>query len=470
MKTTMTNTCIAHARSAVALLVGSLTLGLACHCVIAADAPGASLADAAEPNLAAAERAGIEQRFAVHAQATYGQQWTNAFHAPYAGTNSLSPSSSRETADVTLFLGARLWRGAEFWVTPEIDQGFGLDDTLGVAGFPSGLAYKVGAHEPYLRLPRAFVRQTINGGGPTEAVEGLANQLAGSHSDNRWVITFGRFSVVDVFDTNQYAHDPRADFLNWAVIDTGTFDYAADSWGYTVGIAIERYIGAWTFRAGVFDLSDVPNSEALEHGFHEFQLVGEIERRYEMFGQTGRLLVTGFDSRGRMALLQDAINLALATDTTPDPAAVRQYRSRTGIGVSLEQPISSDLGVFARLGKGDGNTEVYEFTDIDRTVALGAALRGTRWQRQADTVGVAVVDNGISAVREEYLNLGGLGILVGDGKLPHPGAEQILETYYSVGALSWLHITADYQWVKNPAYNTDRGPASILGLRIHAQF
>jgi high affinity Mn2+ porin len=465
-----TNTRIGLPRSVAAFLPGSLVLVLACGCALAADAPGGSLADAAEPKEVAAEIADIEQRFAVHAQATYGQQWTNAFNAPYAGTNSLSPSSSRETADSTLFLGARLWRGAEIWITPEIDQGFGLDDTLGVAGFPSGLAYKVGAHDPYFRLPRAFVRQTINAAGLTEAVEGLANQLAGSHSGDRWVITLGKFAVTDVFDTNRYAHDPRADFLNWAVIDTGTFDYAADSWGYTVGIAIERYIGAWTFRAGLFDLSDVPNSEALEHGFHEFQLVGEIERRYILFGQTGRVLVTGFDSRGRMALLQDAINLALATDTTPGPAAVRQYRSRTGIGVSLEQPISSDLGVFARVGKGDGNTEVYEFTDIDRTVALGASLRGTRWQRPSDTVGVALVDNGISAVREQYLNLGGLGILVGDGKLPHPGAEQILETYYSLGTLSWLHVTADYQWVKNPAYNTDRGPVSIFGLRIHAQF
>jgi high affinity Mn2+ porin len=414
--------------------------------------------------------ADIEQRFAVHGQATFGQQWTDAFNSPYAGTNSLSPSSTRETVDATLFLGARLWRGAEAWVTPEIDQGFGLDDTLGVAGFPSGLAYKIGAHDPYFRLPRAFVRQTINGNGEREAVDGVAGQLAGSHSRDRWVITLGKFSVTDVFDTNQYAHDPRVDFLNWAVVDTGTFDYAADPWGYTVGLAVERYIGAWTFRAGVFDLSEVPNSEPLAHGFDEFQMVGEIERRYELFGQTGRVLVTAFDSRGRMALLQDAINLALATGTTPDPAAVRQYRSRTGIGVSLEQPLSPDLGVFARVGKGDGNTEVYEFTDIDRTIALGASLRGTRWQRPTDTVGVAVVANGISAVREEYLNLGGLGILVGDGKLPHPGAEQILETYYSVGALSWLYVTADYQWVKNPAYNTDRGPASILGVRVHAQF
>ena len=412
----------------------------------------------------------VEPRFTYYGQATYGQQWTDGFHAPYAGTNSLSPSITRETTDVTLFLGARLWTGAELWVNPEMDQGFGLNDTLGVAGFPSGLAYKVGSHNPYFRLQRAFVRQTINNGGTSESVEGAANQFAGNRSLDRWVVTLGKFAVTDVFDTNRYAHDPRADFLNWANLDTGSFDYAADAWGYTVGAAVERYVGAWAFRAGVFDLSDVPNSEHLEHGFHDFQMDGEIERRYELSGQSGRVLITVFESRGRMALLQDAIDLARATGTTPDPASVRQYRSRVGIGISLEQPLTADCGIFARAGSAGGNVESYEFTDIDRALTLGAALLGTRWQRRADTVGVAVMDNRISGVREQYLHLGGLGILVGDGRLPHPAAEQILETYYNLGLLSWLHLNFDYQRVKNPAYNSDRGPVSIFGLRAHAQF
>jgi high affinity Mn2+ porin len=414
--------------------------------------------------------AGIEQRFAIHAQATYGQQLTDGFHAPYAGPNSLSPAISRETADVTFFLGARLWTGAEIWVAPEVDQGFGLDNTLGVAGFPSGLAYKVGSNDPYFRMPRLYVRQTINGDGPTEAIEAMAGQLAGVHSLDRWVFTVGKFAVTDVFDTNQYAHDPRADFLNWAIIDTGTFDYAADAWGYTVGVAAERYIAAWTFRAGVFDLSDVPNSQVLEHGLHEFQLDGEIERRYELFGQQGRAMLTVYESRGRMALLDQAIDLALTTGTTPDPAAVRRYNARVGISINIEQPISADAGLFLRAGKAGGNVEVYEFTDVDRTVALGGALKGTRWHRPDDMVGLALLNDGISGEREEYLALGGLGILVGDGKLPHPGAEQILETYYNWGVLSWLHLTADYQWIRNPAYNTDRGPVSVFGLRAHAQF
>lgn len=411
-----------------------------------------------------------DERFALHGQITYVYQQTNDFNSPYRGPNSLSPSKGAETVDATLFLGARLWSGAEAWVAPEIDQGFGLDDTLGVAGFPSGAAYKVGANAPYFKLPRAFLRQTIGTGDEQERIEGAPNQLAGSRSLDRWVFTVGKFAVTDVFDTNRYAHDPRVDFLNWAVIDTGTFDYAADAWGYTVGVAAERYLGSWTYRAGVFDLSDVPNSEALEHGFHEFQMDAEIEKRYRWLGQTGRVLLTVFDSRGRMGLYGDAIALAEATGTTPSIADVRQYRSRVGAGLSLEQPLTDEVGVFARIGKAQGDVEVYEFTDIARSMVIGTSVKGGAWHRPDDVIGVAAIDNRVSGVFEQYLNLGGLGILVGDGKLPHPGDEQILETYYSLAALSWAHITLNYQYVRNPAYNTDRGPASIIAVRVHAQF
>ena len=409
-------------------------------------------------------------RFSIHWQATYVEQNSSDFHAPYRGPNSLSPREGRETTDMTLFAGARLWANAEIWVNPEMDQGFGLDNTLGVAGFPSGEAYKVGSNAPYFRLPRAFVRQTINFGEAAEAVESSANQFAGYRSADRLVVTVGKFSVVDIFDTNAYAHDPRADFLNWSVIDAGTFDYAADAWGYTVGAALEWYTGRWTVRGGVFDLSDVPNSPHLDPGAHEFQIALELERRQQILGLPGRVLITAFDSRGRMGLLDDAVRLAQTTGSPVDISAVRRYRGRLGVSLGVEQQVSRDIGVFARIGKAAGNVESYEFTDIDRTISIGASAKGSAWSRPGDTLALAVARNGISAARERYLNAGGLGILVGDGQLPHPGAEQILETYYDLTPWQWLHVTADYQWVKNPAYNTDRGPVSIVGVRVHVQW
>jgi high affinity Mn2+ porin len=437
---------------------------------VPASAPGASGAGQ-RPTLtdpAAAEG----QRFAIFGQATFTEQATARFHAPYSGPNSLSGGRGAETFDATLFLGARLWRGAEAWINPEIDQGFGLDNTLGVAGFPSGEAYKVGRSHPYLRVPRLFVRQTLDLGGEPQKIDAAANQLGGSQSADRWVFTVGKFAVTDIFDANPYAHDPRADFLNWAAVDAGSFDYAADAWGFTVGAAAEWYAGPWTLRAGLFDLSNVPNSPTLAPGLHEFQWIAELEKRHELRGLPGKVLVTLFDTRGRMALLDAA--LGAAPDYGGSIAAaligVRAYRSRLGVSVNAAQQLTEDLGVFARAGKAAGNVEAYEFSDIDQSVSAGASLKGRQWHRADDTVGLAVIVNKISADRQRYLNAGGLGILVGDGRLPDPGSEQILESYYQFSMLSWAQLTLDYQYVRNPAYNTDRGPVSILAIRAHAQF
>jgi high affinity Mn2+ porin len=408
--------------------------------------------------------------FAVHGQFTYTEQATSDFNAPYAGPNSLTPNKGAETVDASLFLGARIWTDAEIWLNPEIDQGFGLDNTLGVAGFPSAEAYKVGKNQPYLRLPRLFIRQTLNLDEQREPVEPAQIQLGSSRSANRLVFTVGKFSVGDVFDNNQYAHDPRSDFLNWAAVDAGTYDYAADAWAYTVGAALEWYQGDWALRVGLFDLSNVPNSPDLEPGFHEFQYDAEVERSLEIRGQPGKVRITAFDSRGRMGLLNEAVALAASTGAPVDIALVRRYRSRLGVSLDIEQQIAPGLGVFARAGKAAGNVEAYEFTDIDRTLSGGLSLTGSRWGRSDDTLGIGGILNGISADRERYLNAGGLGLLVGDGRLPHPGPEKIVETYYSLSLLHFAHVSFDYQWIANPAYNRDRGPVSVFAVRVHAQF
>ncbi len=409
-------------------------------------------------------------RFGVHGQTTFVNQYAPGFHDPYRGANSFIPHTGRETWDATLYLGARLWPGAELWINPEIDQGFGLSTTLGVAGYPSGEAYKVGNNFPYARVPRIFIRQTVGLGGETEEVSPGLNQLAASRSSNRLVITAGKFGVTDVFDTNKYAHDPRNDFLNWAIIDTATFDYAADAWGFTYGTALEWYQNDWALRAGAFDLSVVPNSTQLDPGFRQFQLVFEIERHHELWGQSGKLALTGYLSRGRMGRYHDAVQSADTTGGPADIAAVRHYTSRGGTSINLEQQIVSDLGLFARGGLATGDIEPYDFTDVDRTIAAGLSMAGTRWGRPDDTLAVAGAINAITSAHQDFLNAGGLGILVGDGKLPHPGAEYIVEAYYKIKIWPGVFGTVDLQHVNNPGYNRDRGPVWIPGFRLHAEF
>ena len=411
------------------------------------------------------------ERLAFHAQSTFVYQGHDALTSPYRGANSLSPAASaRETWDVTFYVGASPWKGAEVWFNPEVDQGFGLSNTLGAAGFPSGEAYKVGAGDPYLRVQRIFFRQTLDLPGEQEAVEADLNQLAGSRSVNRLVFTLGKFSVGDVFDTNAYAHDPRGDFLNWTVIDAGAFDYAADAWGYSAGATLEWYQGRWTLRGGAFLLSNVPNSTKIDTRFEQYQLIGEVEERHTLGGHPGKLKVTGFVSRGRMGRLDDAMRLAQATGTPADAAAVRHYASRPGLDLNLEQEVAQGVGVFARVGATDGRYEAYEFTDVDRTLSAGLSLNGKRWRRGDDTVGLAGVVNEASRDRERYLDAGGLGILVGDGRLPHPGDERIVEAYYDLSPAKGAHLALDYQRLWNPGYNRDRGPANVLAVRLHGQF
>ncbi len=408
--------------------------------------------------------------YALHGQMTYTEQESSDFSAPYRGPNSLSPHQGRQTFDATLFLGRRLGAGGEIWINPEVDQGFGLDNTLGAAGFPSGEAYKVGRNRPYFRLQRLFVRETVGLGGDTEDVESTINQFARRRSTDRLVITVGKMSVGDVFDVNQYAHDPRNDFLNWSVIDAGPFDYAADAWGYTVGLAVEWYRREWTLRGGLYDLSTVPNSEHLQPGFHQFQWITELERRYVLRDLSGKLAATVYQSHGDMALLRDAVAAGAASGGPVDPALVRHYRTRTGGSLNLEQGLTPNLALFARLGAGSGNVEAYEFTDIDRSALFGLAVKGAAWRRAPDGAGIAYAHNRLSADRERYLAAGGLGILVGDGRLPHAGPEQILETYYNWGPVSGVNLTFDYQRIAHPAYNRDRGPASVFAIRAHYQF
>jgi high affinity Mn2+ porin len=407
--------------------------------------------------------------FAVHGQTTVVEAYAPPFTSPYVGMKSLTPNQGRETWDATLGLGVKLWRGAEFWFDPGIDQGFGLSATQGVAGFPTATAFRIGASVPYPRLQKYFARQTIDLGGDTQRVDAGLNQFAGSQTADRLVITIGKFAVTDVFDTNKYANNPRHDFMNLALINAGTFDSATDAWGYTYGAAGEWYQGDWTLRGGLFDLSAVPNSTELDQSFAQFQWVGEIERRYELWGHPGKVAITGFLSRGRMGGFQDAIDLAQATGTSADIAAVRKYRSRGGVSMNVEQEITPDLGAFMRAGWANGNIEPYEYTDVDRTIAAGLALKGTQWHRPSDTFGLAGIVNGISKVHKEFLNDGGLGILVGDGMLPHPGPEQIVEMYYQLPVLAST-VTFDYQFIVNPAYNRDRGPVSVLGARWHMEF
>ena len=410
------------------------------------------------------------ENWAIHGQFTNVTQHHPSFISPYSGQNSLIFNGrTEETSDLTLYAGLHIWPDAELWINPEVDQGFGLSNAVGLAGFSSGEAYKIGENTPYLRIPRAFLRQVIPLGKSQERITSAANQLADYKSIDNVTLTIGKFAVTDIFDTNTYAHDPRLEFLNWSVIDAGAFDYAADAWGFTYGTAVELTQTSWTLRSGIFQLSKVPNGKITGIDFSQFMFVNEIEKRYRCNGHPGKLKILVFANHGYMADYRDALRLAQFKNDIPDVSLVRLSNWRPGVSINLEQELTSDLGAFARASVNDGSKEAYEFTDINRSLSLGLVLKGNRWGREKDTFGIAAVVNSLSNDARKYFEDGGIGILIGDGNM-HYGDEKIVEAYYSATLNEHLTLSLNYQHVNDPAYNHDRGPVSIFGIRLHVEF
>ncbi len=435
-----------------------------------AGTPHMSNAQTAAASLSASDVPEIEL-WNAHGQFSLVTQKHASFISPYVGPNSLhSEEGAKETVDATLFLGLRLWRSGELYLNPEIDQGYGLSETTGVAGFPSGAAYKVGRDSPYGRLQRAFLRQTLALNDDMTQVESGPNTLAGPKPNNNLTLTLGKFSVVDIFDNNSYAHDPRADFLNWSVIDSAAFDYAADAWGYTYGMAAEWTQRDWTLRGGFFAMSTEPNGESIDQSFAQREWVFELEHRHQWLAHRGAIRLLAFVNQARMAYYGDAVALARASGQSPDVSSVRRSASKSGFAINMEQELAKDLGAFARFSRNSGNTEAYDFTDVNQSLSVGFSVKGSYWNQPTHTFGTALAVNGLSPDAKAYFSAGGIGILIGDGQLPHYAREQIFETYYAVNLNKALSLAGDFQYVRNPAYNADRGPVSIWGVRLHAEF
>jgi high affinity Mn2+ porin len=408
--------------------------------------------------------------WSLHGQLTGVYQGDFGFRSPYRGPNSLSGDQQwRETISGTAYLGRRLWQGGELYFNPEFNQGFGLSHSLGIASFSSGEAQKAGFDTPKPNVARLFLRQTFGLGGATEAIEDNLDQIAGPVAINRIVVTAGKFSVVDIFDDNQYAHDPRTQFLNVALEDAVAYDYPADAKGYTDGVAVELNRKTWALRGGWFLEPKIANTRDLEPRFWKrFGTVAELETRHELWGEPGTVRFLVFANRAPMANIRQALVFAALNNTVPNFAPVRRDRWKAGVALILEQALSDDLGVFSRLSWNDGKTEGWAFTDIDAGVSAGLSLKGTSWGRKADTVGLGGAANFLSSAHQAFFAAGGTGIFVGDGRLNY-SPETIVESYYSIGVAAPLSVTFDYQLVINPAFNADRGPVSILSVRVHLQ-
>jgi high affinity Mn2+ porin len=383
--------------------------------------------------------AAAEEPFALHFQATVATQAHPAFEARSSGKNSLRPEAESATS-VVMDLSAELHL-AQTTITfqPELAGGRGLSSTLGVAAFPSGEVYRVGNPEPTLIVARAAVKQIL---GPV-------------------TLTAGKFAVTDLFDSVPFSNDPHVRFMSWGLWASAAYDYPADTRGYTWGAAADLSREWWSARAGVFLEPREANGMRMEWDVTRSRaLVGEFEGRW----QGGAARVLAFFNVADMGSYQQAFAAGVDVSATRAPG-----RTKGGIAASANHDFGNGLGAFVRASFSDGANETWAFTEIDRSLALGAVQSGARWGRPGDEAGAALVVSGLSGLHRQYLAGGGYGFLIGDGALSY-SSEILGEIYYRFSLSQLVSLGVNYQPILHPAFNQDRGPVHVFTGRAHVSF
>jgi high affinity Mn2+ porin len=430
-----------------------------------------------------------------HAQTTIIPNFQPGFGALYSGPNSLRTDRDRRaTVNADLYLGAPLWQGAEFHVDLLMWQGFGLSNSVGLEAFPNADAYKAGSVDPRFMFSHFFVRQTLGLGGEQEDVPDGPFTLPGKRDVSRFTVTAGRMNMSELFDNNTYNHDVHTQFMSWAS-SMLTWDYPADTIGYTTGIALELNQPDWAVRYGWFQLPSVPNGFTsddrifmwpIEPGektstgefWKQWGMITEVERRWHIEDHPGAVRLQAWLDHGFLASFNAATPLLVASPPPPNtpagaeitvPRAAFAFRYKYGFGVNWEQEIAKNVGTFGRVGWQDGHVAAAAFTDADWLVQLGLSFKGAAWRRPGDTFGLAGNLVGASSEQQAFLKAGGTGILNGDGNLTY-ACEKSLETYYDIAIGKNLHLAFGYQFFADLAFNRDRGPVNVFAARLHWEY
>ncbi len=406
------------------------------------------------------------ERFSIHAQTTVITQFKPAFNAKYTGQNSLVPQEEiKRSITSTLFLGAKLWQGASIYINPEIGGGSGLSASLGVGASTNGETYRIGNSAPAFELARFFFRQIIPLNKDLSYQESDINKLGGKKPTNFFSFTIGKICVSDYFDSNRYSHDPRTQFMSWALMSNGAWDFPANTKGYTPSLVLEYVTPKHELRYGFSLVPTKPNGMIMnwninKAGSHTL----EYTYIYTIAGKKGAMHLLSFFTSANMGNYNQSLAL---NPTAPELPSTEKYgHTKYGFGVNCEQEINNELGMFFRSSWNDGRNETWIFTEIDRSLSFGISSNGNKWNRQYDNVGLAYVVSGLSTPHRKYLQAGGMGFELGDGNLNY-AFEQLAEIYYSMELTKYLFISGTYQFILNPAYNKDRGPVNVFSVRVH---
>lgn len=416
----------------------------------------------------------VTSRYWVSGQMNFIFQAHPEFPALYSGEHSLSPHYEKATSRVlTLFTGFQATPETDVLVDIESSGGRGISDALGLAGFTNLDVVRnpdLGS-TPY--LARVMVHQTIALSSERQESSRTPFSLSTSVPTRRLEFRLGRFSAADFFDVNAVGSDSHLQFMNWTIDNSGAYDYAADTRGYTWGIIAEYQSKHFGVRFGEMLMPKVANGIDLDWNLRraraeniEFEL-----RSNRILHREGTLRLLSYTNHANMGDYREAVaRFRTGLDAVPTIENTRQQgRIKYGFGVNDEQVLTDSLRVFARWGWNEGQHESFAYTEVNSTVSLGGDYAGTQWRRKLDKLGAAFVTNGISKDHQEYLRLGGKGFLLGDGAL-HYDREAIVETYYTAHLWRGVFASPDLQYIWNPGYNRDRGPVIVPGFRMHVDF
>lgn len=397
-------------------------------------------------------------------------QGHGSFTSPYSGPHSLqAPAEQAVSRVLTLYTGARLGHGWEAIADIESAGGRGLSDAFGLAGFTNLDVVRNPALGSAPYLARLMVRKVFALSNDEAEVTPTAVSLASRVPARRLEVRAGKLAVVDFFDANSIASDSHLQFTNWAVDNSGAYDYAADTRGYTVGVVVEYATPRWSLRGAEALMPTVANGIVLDWDVTETR--GENLELELHPSSTFAFRLLGYTNHANMGSYTAAVDaFHTGQDPTPDIEAHRQQgRTKYGAGANLEYKTRVGARFFARTGWNSGDSESFAYTEVNNTLSGGGDLGGNRWRRPEDRLGVAFVSNGLSEPHREYLHLGGLGFLLGDGTLRYR-REAILETYYTAHLWRGLFASAGFHAIENPGYNSDRGPVVVRAARLHVDF
>ncbi len=413
-------------------------------------------------------------RFWLAGQANFISQYHPNFHSAYSGPNSLSSEAQDASSRVlTLFTGLRISDTAEFLCDIQESGGHGIGEALGLAGFTNLDVVRNPelGKAPY--VARLMWHQIIPLGEHKSDSERTPFSLFSKLPDRRLEIRFGKFALSDFLDTNTYGSDSNFQFLNWTVDNNGTWDYAADTRGYTFAALVEYHDVHWSLRFAEALMPKVANGIHLDADLARARAENiELElHAFTLPRREGVFRVLTFVNHANMGSYREAVvNFLDGLTPKPEIAAHPLTTSiKYGFGFNFEQPLNNWLGFFGRWGWNEGKHESFVYTEVDQTVEFGLGAGGKRWNRKFDRVGLAFVSNGISRNHQQYLALGGDGFLLGDGRLNY-GRESIAETYYTLHLWSGIFTSFDFQYIANPGYNQNRGPVFAPALRLHLEF